>query len=1017
MARTTSAAGSPPARPPRLPEPPAAPIPRPSANSRQKRDFGATPEPSGETARHTGRARRKRVQPLTFVVQKHAARRLHYDFRLELDGTLKSWAIPKGPSYDPADKRMAVHVEDHPLDYANFEGVIPAGHYGAGTVIVWDRGTWIPDEDPEAGYAAGKLKFELRGEKLQGHWTLVRMGGRRQRDQDAWLLIKERDDLARAAADFDVVEAMPDSVLAGTAVAQHRASGAVEGAVKGADQSAKAGAKQGAKKGAKKGAQAHEDQDDHKNGDGDDAPPRATRKKGAAARQASASRARAAKASGDTVAPPTGASKAALPLALAPQLATLVEAPPTDGEWQYEVKFDGYRLLARVDGDDVRLFTRQGHDWTSKLRSLAAEVRALGLPDGWLDGEIVVVDKHGVTDFQALQNAFETAHVDTIQYYVFDLPYYAGHDLRAVPLDQRRMLLRQVLAAKAAPRVRFSESFEADPDEMLSAACRMKLEGVIGKRVDSAYVSARARTWIKLKCTQRQEFVIGGFTDPKGSRSGLGALLLGVHDAQGKLRYVGNVGTGFDTATLDSLRKQLDALPADATPFADLPRGVKGHWVRPKLVAEVSFGAWTQDGRIRHSVFHGLRTDKPAGAVSVEKPVKPETMAGETGAKRAKTGAAGAKAGTRATASTAAKSGIAKSGIAKSGIAKSRTAKTRTSTAEASNVTKATTGTTSRTATRTARGARQTQATKETLVASAGNGNAGRIVVSHADRVIDASTGLTKGDLVRYYARAAGLLLPFLKGRPLAMVRAPAGIDGQQFFQRHGDTLNIDGMKQLDPELWPGHPPLIELTSEAAIVAVAQLNVVEFHTWNARARTIDKPDRIVFDIDPGEGVDWPRIQEAAGLVRAMLDALGLQAYLKTSGGKGLHVVVPIAARAGWDDVRDFAQDVVRHMAKTIPDRFVAKSGPRNRVGKIFIDYLRNGVGATTASAYSARARPGLGVSMPVSWDELEDLTSAAHWTIANVDARLDEMTRHDPWAGHDAQRQTLTRARKLLADA
>ncbi|WP_423194183.1 DNA ligase D [Cupriavidus sp. H18C2] len=847
------------------------------------RDFGATPEPSGKTAR----GRRAATNGAhAFVIQKHAARRLHYDFRLELDGTLKSWAVPKGPSFDPADKRMAVHVEDHPLDYADFEGVIPAGHYGAGTVIVWDRGVWIPDEDPAAGYRAGKLKFELRGEKLQGHWTLVRMGGRKARDDNAWLLIKERDAFARPASEFDVVEAMPDSVLAGTARPGKKKAGA-----------AKADAKAKPARGKRTAA----------------------------------------------IELPEKAKPAALPLALTPQLATLVEAPPADPTaWQYEIKFDGYRIVARVDGDDVRLFTRNGHDWTSKLRPLAAEIAGLGWPDGWLDGEIVVVDAQGITDFQALQNAFETAHAEAIQFYAFDLPYYAGHDLRAVPLAERRALLYRLLADNKSGRVRFSDNFEGDPKDMLDAACRMKLEGIIGKRADAPYVSTRAGTWIKLKCQNRQEFVIGGYTDPKGSRNGLGSLLLGLHDPDGKLRYVGNVGTGFDTAMLDALRKQLDGLAADKTPFDPLPRGIKGHWVKPKLVAEVTFGAWTREGRIRHSVFHALRTDKPASAVTLEKPAKPADKAPKTAAKAAAKTATGRK--------TSGKTAI------------------------------------------------------------------GNVAVSHADRVIDKSTGLTKGDLVTYYARAAALMLPHLKGRPLALVRAPAGIDGEQFFQRHGDTLKLKGVRALDPALWPGHPPLLEITGADAIVEAAQLNVVEFHTWNALARNIGKPDQIVFDIDPGEGVTWREIQEAATLVKAMLDELGLQGFLKTSGGKGLHVVVPLAARAGWDEVRDFSQDVVNHMARTIPDRFVAKSGPRNRVGKIFIDYLRNGVGATTAAAFSARARPGLGVSIPVSWDELDDLTGAAQWTIANVEGRLAELARHDPWAGHDKVRQTLTRARKLLGD-
>lgn len=865
---------------------------------RRMRDFGATPEPSGGTARATPR---KRAAALSFVIQKHAARRLHYDFRLELGGTLKSWAVPKGPSLDPSDKRMAVHVEDHPLDYASFEGVIPAGHYGAGTVIVWDRGTWVPVGDPEAGYRSGKLKFELRGEKLHGHWTLVRMHGSRQKEQDAWLLIKERDDAAVPASDFDVVEALPDSVLGGT--------------------QRKAAAK------------------------------RASAGKAAKVPEAAEAATPAAHEAIRALKPPPGATRAALPLALAPQLATLVEKPPPDAAaWRYEIKFDGYRLLARVDGKDVRLFTRQGHDWTSKLRALARDIGALGLPDGWIDGEIVVLGKHGQTDFQALQNAFDTSRVEAIQYFAFDLPYFAGHDLRKVPLVERRALLRRIFGHNASPRLQFSEDFEASAGDMLDAACRMKLEGVIGKRADSAYVSARSNTWIKLKCTLRQEFVVAGFTDPKGSRNGIGSLLLGVHDTGGRLRYAGNVGTGFDTRTLDELRAQLDALRADAAPFHTVPAGVRGHWVKPRLVAEVSFGSWTREGRVRHAVFHGLRTDKPAAAVSVEQPSVP---AGKG----------------KAAATTRGKPASTPASRSKPGPAKRPTAV------------------------------------------------GGKVSISHAERVIDAESGVTKGELVRYYERAAALMLPHLRGRPIAMVRAPSGVGGEQFFQRHSDTLRVDGLNVLDPGLWPGHPALLEITSAEALVAAAQLNVVEFHTWNASKRSIDRPNRIIFDLDPGEGVPWAQVQEAAAMMKALLDELGLASFLKTSGGKGLHVVVPVTPRAGWDEVKDFARDVVLHVAATLPQRFVAKSGARNRVGKIFIDYLRNGMGATTVAAFSARARPGLGVSIPVAWEELEALTSAAHWTVANVEARLDALEAADPWADYAGTRQAITRAAGRLARA
>ncbi|WP_340526384.1 DNA ligase D, partial [Cupriavidus necator] len=857
---------------------------------RRMRDFGATPEPSG-AARTRGKPR-KRAGELSFVIQKHAARRLHYDFRLELGGALKSWAVPKGPSLDPADKRMAIHVEDHPLDYAGFEGVIPAGHYGAGTVIVWDRGTWLPVDDAEAGYRAGKLKFELRGEKLHGHWTLVRMHGSRQKEQDAWLLIKERDEAAVPASEFDVVEALPDSVLGGT---QRKPAAKRAKAAQPPDQAA---------------PDAH--------------------------------------GTAKSLKPPRGAPRAALPLALAPQLATLVEQPPSDAQaWRYEIKFDGYRLLARIDGKDVRLFTRQGHDWTSKLRALARDVGTLGLPDGWLDGEIVVLGKHGATDFQALQNAFDTARVEGIQYFVFDLPYFGGHDLRKVPLVERRALLRRIFAHNTSPRLQFSEDFEAGPADMLEAACRMKLEGVIGKRADAVYVSARTSTWIKLKCTLRQEFVVAGFTDPKGSRAGIGSLLLGVHDSGGRLRYAGNVGTGFDTRTLGALRTQLDALRADSAPFENVPAGVKGQWVRPKLVAEVSFGSWTREGRVRHAVFHGLRTDKPARAVSVERPATPAAK-GKPAAKTATHAGTRPKAGTTAKRATAA---------------------------------------------------------------------GGKVAISHAGRVIDTASGLAKGDLVRYYERAAPLMLPHLRGRPIAMVRAPSGVGGEQFFQRHSDTLRVDGLNVLDPGLWPGHPALLEIASAEALVAAAQLNVVEFHTWNASKRSIDRPNRIVFDLDPGEGVPWAQMQEAAALMKALLDELGLASFLKTSGGKGLHVVVPITPGAGWDEVKAFAHDVVRHVAATIPQRFVAKSGPRNRVGKIFIDYLRNGVGATTVAAFSARARPGLGVSMPVWWEELDSLQGAAQWTVANAGPRLDALAADDPWADYAETRQAITRAAARLARA
>ena len=528
-------------------------------------------------------------------------------------------------------------------------------------------------------------------------------------------------------------------------------------------------------------------------------------------------------------------------------------------------------------------------------------------------------------------------------------------------MRERRELLSRLLSRNTSSFLKFSDEFHADAGSLLDAACQLGLEGVIGKRADAPYVSARSSSWIKLKCTQRQEFVIGGYTDPRGARSGLGSLLLGVHDKQGQLIYAGNVGTGFDEKTLVKLKAQLAALDATKTPFHQLPSGIKGHWVKPKLVAEVSFGEWTNDGRIRHSVFHGLRTDKSPGAITKEDVVDDSAMKKTSARKTGNTHAAADKATktpTRQTAKATTKSGSVKAAAA----------------------------------------------------------TAAGIKISNPDRVVDSSTGLTKLDLVRYYEGIAEYILPHLKGRPTSLVRGPSGIGGQLFFQKHVDTLRIPGVNELDPAFLPGHPPMLEIATAQALVQAAQLNVIEFHTWNATVKSIENPDRMLFDLDPGEGVQWQQVVEGTMLVKAFLDELKLKSFLKTSGGKGLHVVVPLTPAANWDEVKDFSEAVVVHLARTVPQRFVAKSGPSNRVGRIFIDYLRNGRGATTAAAFSARARPGLGVSMPLDWGKLEGLPSASEWNITNA---LDyvKKRRGDPWADYKRTRQTTKRAAKILADA
>ena len=826
----------------------------------QKRDFTVTPEPKP--------VRPRQAAGRSFVIQKHWASTLHYDFRLELDGVLVSWAVPKGPSFDPKTKRMAIHVEDHPVSYGSFEGKIPPKQYGAGDVIVWDRGTWEPVGDARAGLKAGKLAFTLHGEKLAGLWELIRTSKPTDK-QERWFLFKKRDAWARSADDYDVTQELPDSVIR---------------------------------------------------------KPLGLREEREPVESATASEPRA---SGEPDL--SRARKAKLPASLKPQLATLVASAPTGGSWIAENKFDGYRLLARIDAGQVRLLTRNGNDWTDKMPTLAQAIADLGIERAWLDGEIVVLNDKGVPDFNALQNALDAHRSQAIQYFVFDVPFLGEHDLRAVPLQSRRAVLAQLFEGVRSERVRFSTTIDAPVSQLLDAACAIGLEGVIVKRADAPYVSERTDTWLKLKCLQRQEFIIVGFTDRQGASNEVGGLLLGYHD-KGRLRYAGSVGTGWSTRTGRQLHEQLSRLQTDKPPLdpqAVSPgrwsRRAKGaeKWVKPELIAEVAFTEWTPDGHVRHPSFKGLRSDKPPRDISRE---------------RAKDGAASPKPAS-------------------------------------------------------------------TLIGS-------KIKITHADRVIDPSTGTRKIDLVRYYESVADRILPHLKGRPVSLVRAPQGITGPLFFQKHPDT-RVPGATVLDRALWPEHDPLMSIDSVEALVSAAQMNVVEFHTWNAKARTINSPDRIVFDLDPGKGVPWSQMQEAALLTRTLLSELELQCWLKTSGGKGLHIVVPIAPRLDADRIKDFAQLLVQHLAQTIPARFAAKSGANNRVGKVFVDYLRNGFGATTAAAFSARARPGLGVSVPVSWDQLMDLTGGDMWTIETARDHLS-FEGQDPWSEFWSCRQGLARAIKSL---
>ena len=799
---------------------------------------------------------------------------------------MKSWAVPKGPSLDPHEKRLAVRVEDHPIGYNDFEGQIPADQYGGGRVIIWDRGTWAPlaGHDPLDGLKTGNFKFRLQGVKLRGNWVLIRLkGNKANATADAtanWLLIKEKDDDARLSTELDVTRVWPDSV--------------------------------------------------------GPAPPPGP--------------ARAAKPNGNAHAISAEAPVVPSPQPdfIAPQLALLASDPPAEtAEWLWELKFDGYRLLARIADGYVQLLTRNGLDWTGRMPALARALSTLPLTSAWLDGEVVLPDEHGVPDFAGLQAAFDGRKADGLILYLFDLPYLDGMDWREVPLERRRSKLADLLAAAPDhPRLRLSQSFDADPRKLLASATRMGMEGLIGKRRLSAYRSGRSSDWIKLKTRQTDELVIAGFTEGRGARAAqgdIGALVMAAHDQQGKLRHAGNVGSGLDGEALSTLRTLLRPLQIQQSHLEEGER-VQGvakasvQWVRPELVAQIAHAGVTPQGRLRQPVFLGLREDKSSTEVTL-----PWLAASES--------------------------------------------------------------------------AMTTKSEKTSAPSSAGSRgpNPDGVKITHPERVIDDSTGTTKLDLARYYSTVAPLILPHLAKRPVALLRAPDGIGQDVFFQKHMEGHRLPGVRVLDTRLDPGHAGLLEITSAEALMGVVQMNAVELHTWNATRDKIERPDRFTLDLDPGEGVAWPRVREAAQLVHTLLTELGLAPFLKTSGGKGLHVVVPIKRLYDWDRVKSFSKGLTEHLARLMPDRFSAVSGPRNRVGKIFVDYLRNGRGATTVCAWSARARPGMGVSVPIGWDELAMVESGAHWHLGNIEQRL--RVGNKPWQDYASSARAMGPAEQTLRAA
>ncbi|MBN2822531.1 MAG: DNA ligase D [Coriobacteriia bacterium] len=806
----------------------------------EKRDFSKTPEPAGVEG-EDGAVRR-------FVIQKHAATRLHYDFRLEMDGVFRSWAVPKGPSYDTSQKRLAVEVEDHPLDYGDFEGTIPQGEYGGGTVMVWDRGTWEPHGDAEQMYRDGSMKFGLHGSKLEGSWALVRMKRKEGERNDNWLLIKERDGHAVPLSEGDVLKDMPVSAKTGRTMEEIAAQSSSDDPV-----------------------------------EGDDADPSVV----------------------------SGAIQAPLPERLEPQLATAVDRAPDGDEWLHEIKLDGYRALCRVSGGEAHFYTRSGADWTDRFAALVPDASALPVQDAWLDGEVVVVRPDGTTSFGALQAELGTGRSADIVYFAFDVLYLDGYDVRRVPLTGRKQLLRGVLGA-AKGRVRYLDHVVGRGPLFHLKTCSLALEGSVSKRADGAYKTGRGRDWRKRKCLGREEFAVIGYTDSTAHRA-IGALALGARGSGGALAYAGRVGTGFSDREADELKALLEPLAAK-TSAVDIPaaeaRGV--HPVKPDIVVEVEFSEWTESGVLRHPSFVGIRGDKTGAEVSTDPPAKtgPATVAG--------------------------------------------------------------------------------------------------VRLTHPQKVLFDAAGFTKLQLATYYEQVASWILPHLRERPVVLVRCPHGSTGECFYQKDASTGFPDSIRtvQVQHDEGPVHYALVDEVSD--LVSLAQLGVLEIHTWGSLADDVERPDRIIFDLDPGPDVEWKAVVSGALMLRERLESLGLGVFVKTTGGKGLHLVSPIVRDVDWGEARAVTKTIADAVAAEYPALYTTNPLKARREGRIFIDYIRNTRGATAVAAYSTRARDGAPVSVPVRWDEIEAGVRSDGYDIASTPRRLRALGT-DPWDGYESSRAPLGR--------
>ncbi len=837
-----------------------------------KRDFKKTAEPSHK-------ANAARSKKLIFVIQKHAARRLHWDFRLQWEGTLRSWAVPKGPSLDPADKRLAVEVEDHPIAYAKFEGDIPKGQYGGGHVDIWDNGTWEPVGDFAKGLKKGHLEFELFGKKLSGAWHLVRT--HMQGKQPNWLLMKSGDFAARAGADADVIDA-----------------------------------------------------------GGADDPKRMWRPR--REKPASVPRPKPGGAPKPRSSRTGGKRGSALPANIKPMLATLVDKVPGDQGWVYELKYDGVRLLCRCDGDEVRCISRNGIDWTHKTGPVVEALAKLKLDGAWVDGELIVADPNGRSDFSLLQHTMEQGRLDELQLCIFDLLYYRGEDLRALPLSERKVRLDAAFAKLPANGpLRLADQIHSESAELLARVCNQHLEGLVAKKIDSRYTGDRSENWLKVKCHREQEFVVGGAAYLPGRGTGtFSSLLVGVKSGKG-LKYAGRVGGGFDASERAEWHERVKKFARKDSPFDRLPdkrSGENWHWMKPELVIQVAFDDWTHGGILRQPRYLGLRQDRDPKTVVREEPEHIEDVVKETQRKPAKAKAKGKPAPAPARA--------------------------------------------------------------REVPASLGR-------LTHPDRVLFPHDGITKLELAEYFAAVGEQAMPHYKDRPLSILRNTHG--SKPFFQKHFLETSSAGLRVVKIPNADKDPDFTVCDSPEGLLHLAQVGAVELHSWGAVMPKPTQADRLTFDLDPGADLAYAPLRDAALAIRKLMKDLGLDSWVKTTGGKGLHVVVPLTTpRPDWDTAKEFSRSVTQFMEKLAPTMFTSKTGERNRKNKIFVDYLRNGFGATAVAAFSPRWRPGVGVSTPVAWDEIDEDIRGTHFNLRNVPDRVAKQ-RKDPWAGYWTAKQSLTR--------